>query len=161
MSTEENYVEDLHCVLFGYRDRLEECEERVRQKSEEIFGNLEEIYDFHSQVLNRPKQEGSVRKVRVTVSLSQCLLPQLERCGEDTRRLGKTFLEYSEDIKRIYCRYCGNMEAARLSVEQLMEEDTILQNFQRQLGHQLPLSSYLLKPVQRLTKYQLLLKVRL
>ena len=70
MSTEENYVEDLHCVLFGYRDRLEECEERVRQKSEEIFGNLEEIYDFHSQVLNRPQQEGSVRKVRVTVSLS-------------------------------------------------------------------------------------------
>ena len=51
------------------------------------------------------------------------------------------------------------METARLSVEQLMEEDTILQNFQRQLGHQLPLSSYLLKPVQRLTKYQLLLKV--
>ena len=47
------------------------------------------------------------------------------------------------------------------TVEQLMEEDTILQNCQRQLGHQLPLSSYLLKPVQRLTKYQLLLKVSL
>ena len=50
------------------------------------------------------------------------------------------------------------METARLAVEHLMEEDTILQNCQRQLGHQLPLSSYLLKPVQRLTKYQLLLK---
>ena len=50
VTTEENYVEDLHSVLFGYRDRLEECEERIRQKSEEIFGNLEEIYDFHSQV---------------------------------------------------------------------------------------------------------------
>ena len=48
-----------------------------------------------------------------------------------------------------------------MAVEQLMEEDTILQNCQRQLGHQLPLSSYLLKPVQRLTKYQLLLKVSL
>ena len=53
------------------------------------------------------------------------------------------------------------METARVAVEQLMEEDTILQNCQRQLGHQLPLSSYLLKPVQRLTKYQLLLKVSL
>ena len=50
VTTEENYVEDLHCVLFGYRDRLDECEERIRQKSEEIFGNLEELYDFHSQV---------------------------------------------------------------------------------------------------------------
>ena len=46
-----------------------------------------------------------------------------------------------------------------MAVEQLTEGDTILQNCQRQLGHQLPLSSYLLKPVQRLTKYQLLLKV--
>ena len=53
------------------------------------------------------------------------------------------------------------METARVAVETLMEEDTILQNCQRQLGHQLPLSSYLLKPVQRLTKYQLLLKVSL
>ena len=50
MSTEENYVEDLHCVLFGYRDRLDECEENIRQKSEEIFGNMEQIYDFHSEV---------------------------------------------------------------------------------------------------------------
>ena len=50
VSTEENYVEDLHCVLLGYRDRLEECEESIRQKSQDIFGNLEEIYDIHSQV---------------------------------------------------------------------------------------------------------------
>lgn len=50
VSTEENYVEDLHSVLFGYRDRLDACEERIRQTSEDIFGNLEEIYDFHSQV---------------------------------------------------------------------------------------------------------------
>ena len=32
------------------------------------------------------------------------------------------------------------------------------QEIQTSLGHQLPLASYLLKPVQRITKYQLLLK---
>ena len=32
------------------------------------------------------------------------------------------------------------------------------QECQRSLGHKLPLSAYLLKPVQRITKYQLLLK---
>ena len=32
------------------------------------------------------------------------MLPELEHCGEDSRRLGKTFLEYSEDLRRIYCR---------------------------------------------------------
>ena len=34
----------------------------------------------------------------------QCLLPDLEHCGEDTRRLAKTFLEYSQHLRRIYCR---------------------------------------------------------
>ena len=35
---------------------------------------------------------------------------------------------------------------------------SILHHCQAEAGHQLPLSSYLLKPMQRLTKYQLLLK---
>lgn len=35
----------------------------------------------------------------------------------------------------------------------------VLQECQRKLEHKLGLDSYLLKPVQRLTKYQLLLKV--
>ena len=50
LQTEENYVEDLHSVLYGYRDVLDEAGEDLRQKSEEIFGNMEEIFDFHSQV---------------------------------------------------------------------------------------------------------------
>jgi hypothetical protein len=33
-----------------------------------------------------------------------------------------------------------------------------LQECQKKLGHKLPLAAYLLKPVQRITKYQLLLK---
>lgn len=36
--------------------------------------------------------------------------------------------------------------------------DFFLQECQDKLGHLLPLSAYLLKPVQRITKYQLLLK---
>lgn len=34
-----------------------------------------------------------------------------------------------------------------------------LQKIQQSLGHRLPLDSYLLKPIQRITQYQLLLKV--
>ena len=49
------------------------------------------------------------------------------------------------------------MESARMMVESL-QDDSLLSSCQQQLGHQLPLSSYLLKPVQRLTKYQLMLK---
>ena len=36
---------------------------------------------------------------------------------------------------------------------------SVLRRCQSEAGHALPLSSYLLKPMQRLTKYQLMLKV--
>ena len=50
------------------------------------------------------------------------------------------------------------METARSTVASIGEDSSLMQSCQRELGHQLPLSSYLLKPVQRLTKYQLLIK---
>ena len=50
------------------------------------------------------------------------------------------------------------METARSAVASIGEDSAAMQVCQRELGHQLPLSSYLLKPVQRLTKYQLLIK---
>ena len=57
-----------------------------------------------------------------------------------------------------HCRYCQNMETAQHVLKDLGENNSLIQSCQRDLGHQLPLSSYLLKPVQRLTKYQLILK---
>ena len=50
------------------------------------------------------------------------------------------------------------MESARFVLSDVGENNPLIQSCQRDLGHQLPLSSYLLKPVQRLTKYQLILK---
>lgn len=50
------------------------------------------------------------------------------------------------------------MDDAHAGVTEIGENHPLLVNCQKELGHQLPLSSYLLKPVQRLTKYQLLLK---
>lgn len=42
--------------------------------------------------------------------------------------------------------------------EQIQNEPQFLVTCQQKLGHKLPLAAYLLKPVQRITKYQLLLK---
>ena len=50
LTTEENYVDDLNSVLYGYRDRLDEEGEDFKQKADMIFGNMEEIFEFHSQV---------------------------------------------------------------------------------------------------------------
>ena len=50
------------------------------------------------------------------------------------------------------------MESAQSALSEVGDNHPILLGCQRELGHQLPLSAYLLKPMQRLTKYQLLLK---
>lgn len=44
--------------------------------------------------------------------------------------------------------------------ETIGEKNLFFQACQLKLGHKLPLAAYLLKPVQRITKYQLLLKVK-
>lgn len=54
----------------------------------------------------------------------------------------------------VICGYCQSPLSVFISLSL-----SLLQECQKKLEHKLGLDSYLLKPVQRLTKYQLLLKV--
>lgn len=56
----------------------------------------------------------------------------------------------------IYCQNKPRSEALRMRVG---DSNPFFKECQQRLGHKLPLGAYLLKPVQRITKYQLLLKV--
>lgn len=59
---------------------------------------------------------------------------------------------------RLYSYYCQNIPRSERLREQIQNEPQFLTTCQQKLGHKLPLAAYLLKPVQRITKYQLLLK---
>ena len=83
-NTELNYVEDLKMVLVGYRDKMERSN-LAFLKTELIFGNLDEIWDFHADTL----------------------LPQLESCDMNPTLIAKTFLEYCQHLTRMYCRLVG------------------------------------------------------
>lgn len=58
----------------------------------------------------------------------------------------------------MYSYYCQNIPRSEQLRETLVDTHLFLQECQKRLGHKLPLAAYLLKPVQRITKYQLLLK---
>ena len=73
-------MDDLQSVLTGYRDRLESS--HIGLKSSAMFGNMEDIFVFHSQ----------------------CLLLELQRCGLNTQMIAKIFIDYSDDLNRLYCR---------------------------------------------------------
>ncbi|XP_050976664.1 proto-oncogene DBL isoform X1 [Labeo rohita] len=140
IETERIYVDELLSVLLGYRAEMDNpslsniLPSVLRNKKEELFGNLPEIYKFHSRIF----------------------LQDLESCLEAPERVGARFLERKENFQ-VYERYCQNKPRSDALWRQC-SDSAFIQECKKKLDHKLGLDSYLLKPVQRLTKYQLLLK---
>ena len=65
------------------------------------------------------------------------------------------------DFLAMYSQYCQLKAASDTLLKEIGENNPWLLACQEKLGHRLPLSSYLLKPVQRITKYHLILGVRI
>ncbi|XP_026129388.1 proto-oncogene DBL isoform X1 [Carassius auratus] len=140
IETERIYVDELLSVLLGYRAEMDNpslsniLPSVLRNKKEELFGNLPEIYKFHSRIF----------------------FQDLESCLETPERVGARFLERKENFQ-VYERYCRNKPRSDALWRQC-SDSAFIQECKKKLDHKLGLDSYLLKPVQRLTKYQLLLK---
>ncbi|NWU59350.1 MCF2 protein, partial [Dromas ardeola] len=140
IETERVYVEELFTVLTGYRAEMDNPAMLIlmppvlRNRKDVLFGNMPEIYDFHNKIF----------------------LHSLESCLGAPERVGFCFLDRRQDFQ-MYEKYCQNKPRSE-SLWRQCSESTFFQECQRKLEHKLGLDSYLLKPVQRLTKYQLLLK---
>ncbi|CAL8399261.1 unnamed protein product [Boreogadus saida] len=140
IATERVYVEELLSVLLGYRAEMEDpamlplLPAALRNHKDLLFGNMPQIYQFHSRVF----------------------LQDLQGCLETPERVGSCFLQQKEKFQ-VYERYCQNKPHSELLWRQ-SSDCPFFQECQKKLDHKLGLDSYLLKPIQRLTKYQLLLK---
>ncbi|KAK2823059.1 hypothetical protein Q7C36_019659 [Tachysurus vachellii] len=140
IDTEKVYVEELLSVLLGYRAEMDNpalshlLPLELKDKKEVLFGNLPEIYKFHCRIF----------------------VQDLESCRETPERVGARFLERKENFQ-VYERYCQNKPRSEAMWRQCADSP-FFQECKRKVKHKLDLDSYLLKPVQRLTKYQLLLK---
>ncbi|XP_027887798.1 proto-oncogene DBL isoform X2 [Xiphophorus couchianus] len=140
IATERIYVDELLSVLLGYRAEMEDpstsylLPSALRCQKDVLFGNMPEIYQFHSRIF----------------------LHDLQACLETPERVGACFLQ-RKDKFQVYERYCQNKPCSELLWRQC-SDSPFFQECQKKLDHKLGLDSYLLKPIQRLTKYQLLLK---
>uniref|UniRef100_A0A8C2WF14 MCF.2 cell line derived transforming sequence like n=1 Tax=Cyclopterus lumpus TaxID=8103 RepID=A0A8C2WF14_CYCLU len=99
-----------------------------------LFGNMSEIHQFHKRTF----------------------LKELEAYTDCPELVGRCFLERMKDLQ-IYEAYCQNKPRSE-SLWRQCSDCAFFQECQKKLEHKLGLDSYLLKPVQRITKYQLLLK---
>ncbi|XP_052660842.1 probable guanine nucleotide exchange factor MCF2L2 isoform X13 [Harpia harpyja] len=140
IETERVYVEELQSIIEGYASEMDNpnlvhlMPSALQNKKEILFGNLPEIYEFHNRIF----------------------LKEIENCIENPELLARCFLKRKEDLQ-IYEKYCQNKPRSEALWRQC-GDSIFFQECQRKLDHKLSLDAYLLKPVQRITKYQLLLK---
>ncbi|XP_049828356.1 kalirin isoform X4 [Schistocerca gregaria] len=139
VETERDYVRDLEYVTEGYMPlmRNPDCEipmpEDLRGgKDKMVFGNLEAIYEWHRDFF----------------------LKALEKCLSHPEELGPLFKRYERKL-HMYVVYCQNKPVSEYIVS---EYDIYFEELRQKLGHKLTLGDLLIKPVQRIMKYQLLLR---
>merc|ERR1712079_324003 len=143
LDSERVYVCDLqHCCQYiQYMRESKEKEdheipmpEDLREgKDRMIFGNIEAIYEWHRDNF----------------------LKNLESCIDKPIELGLLFQKYNRKFQ-MYVVYCQNKPKSEYIVSEYI--DTYFEEIRLKLGFKLRLTDLLIKPIQRLTKYHMLLE---
>ncbi|KAM4690213.1 pleckstrin homology domain-containing family G member 3 isoform 2-T2 [Rhinophrynus dorsalis] len=140
IDTERMYVQHLRSIVEDYLGGIIDKQEFLPIKPEQVcalFGNIEDIYELNSE-----------------------LLQDLDSCRDDPVAVANCFVEKSQDFD-IYTQYCTNYPNSVATLTECMRNKVLAKFFrdkQEMLNQSLPLGSYLLKPVQRILKYHLLLQ---
>ncbi|XP_048831503.1 pleckstrin homology domain-containing family G member 3 isoform X2 [Brienomyrus brachyistius] len=139
IETEGMYVRDLRSIVQDYLAHIiDKADLPIRPEHvSALFGNIEDIYEFNSE-----------------------LLQSLNQCDNDPVAIAKCFVDMSEYFT-IYTQYCTNYPNSVAALTECMQNKVLAKFFrdrQASLKCSLPLGSYLLKPVQRILKYHLLLQ---
>ncbi|XP_067310983.1 pleckstrin homology domain-containing family G member 3 isoform X5 [Pseudorasbora parva] len=139
IETERMYVRDLRSIVEDYLVHIIDSR-NLPIKPEQVcslFGNIEHIYEFNSE-----------------------LLQSLDMCASDPVAIARCFVDKSNYFE-IYTQYCTNYPNSVAVLTDCLRNKTLAKFFrdrQASLKRSLPLGSYLLKPVQRILKYHLLLQ---
>ena len=136
VNTEKRYVDDLKEVVVGYKQKIEStsnCPKILKENVHTIFGNLEDIYNFHDKIF----------------------LTELEKAME-SNSIAAVFCNNIRNFD-MYAKYCKNKPLSENFLAGVTDNKFLLE-CQKELNHILDLSSYLLKPVQRIMKYHLILE---
>uniref|UniRef100_A0A8C9V468 Rho guanine nucleotide exchange factor 25 n=1 Tax=Scleropages formosus TaxID=113540 RepID=A0A8C9V468_SCLFO len=135
IETEKLYVNDLGLIVEGYIATMNEkgVPDDMKGKDKIVFGNIHQIFDWHKDYF----------------------LGELEKCVAEPERLAQLFIKHERRL-HMYVVYCQNKPKSEHIVSEYIE--TYFEELRQQLGHRLQLNDLLIKPVQRIMKYQLLLK---
>ncbi|VVC45689.1 Guanine-nucleotide dissociation stimulator, CDC24, conserved site,Dbl homology (DH) domain,PH domain- [Cinara cedri] len=142
VETERNYVMYLSKVVHGYMAVLKDPmgfgfkipTPKILKPAlhKNIFGNIETIYEWHRDVF----------------------LSAVEECATQPHLFGKLFQKYKRKL-HMYVIYCWNKSCSDLI---MINSSSYFEKIRIELGYKLQLSDILIKPIQRIMKYKLLLE---
>ncbi|XP_042286382.1 rho guanine nucleotide exchange factor TIAM1 isoform X2 [Thunnus maccoyii] len=153
VETEKTYVKDLRCLIECYLTPLQKESFLTQDELDVLFGNLGEMVEFQVEFL-RTLEDG----IRLVPDLDR--LERVEQFKKVLFSLGGSFLYYADRFK-IYSAFC----ASHTKVPKVLTKAKTDPDFKAFLAERNPrqqhsstLESYLIKPIQRVLKYPLLLK---
>ncbi|XP_058658064.1 rho guanine nucleotide exchange factor TIAM2 isoform X2 [Ammospiza nelsoni] len=153
MDTEKSYVKDLSCLFELYLEPLQKETFLTQDEMESLFGSLPEMLEFQ-KVFLETLEDG------ISSSSDFNTLETPSQFRKLLFSLGGSFLYYADHFK-LYSGFCAN----HIKVQKVLERAKTDSAFKTFLDarnptkqHSSTLESYLIKPVQRVLKYPLLLK---
>ncbi|XP_061099722.1 rho guanine nucleotide exchange factor TIAM2 [Conger conger] len=153
VDTEKSYVKDLSCLFEVYLKPLQEEPFLSLDEMESLFGSLPEMLDFQRVFLQTLEE-------RIASSPDFSTLETPGQFKKLLFSLGGSFLYYADHFK-LYSGFCAN----HIKVQKVLERAKTDRAFKEFLEaknptkqHSSTLESYLIKPVQRVLKYPLLLR---
>lgn len=143
--TEESYVNDLKsCVDVFLQPEEEEKFQEAHVDVYMLFSNFKEIYELAQNFL-------------------ELLYKRVKNVDFNKQLVGQCFLDMAEELKMVYSEYCANSDGAMVYLQKCNENPILIQKLhQLTLLHEdtnksMTIMSMLIKPVQRITKYPILL----
>ncbi|XP_033098271.1 uncharacterized protein LOC117102173 isoform X3 [Anneissia japonica] len=137
LQTERTFVKNMLFCIESYLPLMDEqnAPPAVKGKKDVLFLNFEKICEFHKNIF----------------------VKELEECGNDAYSVGRAFIKWQCNFE-YHVQYCKNKPKSESCLTPVVK--ACFDDYLRSKGiiDKFSLSDYLIKPIQRITKYQLLLK---
>lgn len=142
LQTERDYIGDLKILHNVFLTNPEEGKAKGVDIST-LFGNLDEVIDLANRLLRRLQKTSSAEP--------------------ESQMIGECFVDMAEDMKQVYGHYCRNHDDVNVVLDKYVEKSPGGQYLKHKVEimkrqtNCFDLPSMLIKPVQRILKYPLLL----
>lgn len=183
IDTEAVYFKDMNVVEEIYKGTAEACPNLEASDIKTIFRNTEEIVSFSNNFLEdlklaalpiysprgpKVKTNGSDNSTSISepdkISVETVLIDETEEQRDKETFIGASFSKHLPKMQVIYTNFLKNSESASSRLLELQKDSAVkvwlseCNTVAKDLTAAWDLDALLVKPVQRITRYQLLLK---